>query len=110
MKQLGLYSVLSDKALGQTLFVIDKLDATSGKTAALAKKLSEFRAKLPAMGKKPLLVKNPAQKNLFQASRNLPWVSINVGNNLNILDIISADSVVILKDALELIEQTYGKK
>lgn len=107
MKLAGLFSVLSDKVKDEKLFVIGNLEVTA-KTRDLAKALENLAEKLPGIGRKITLVIAPTQKNLLVSGRNLPNLRINVAPSLNILDLIASDSVITLKDALPLIEQTYG--
>lgn len=108
MKRAGLFSVLSDKVKDEKLFVIGNFEAVR-KTRDLAKALQDLAKKLPAIGRKIILVIAPTQKNLLVSGRNLPDLRINVAPSLNILDLIASDSIIVLKDALPLIEQTYQK-
>ncbi len=45
--------------------------------------------------------------SLTRASRNLPYITPTIAASLNITDILKADSMVILKESLEVIEKTY---
>lgn len=108
MKLVGLFSVLSDKVKAEKLFVIDNLEVAI-KTRDLAKALQDLATKLPAVGRKITLVIAPTQKNLLVSGRNLPNLRINVAPSLNILDLIASDSIIVLQDALPIIEATYKK-
>ena len=50
------------------------------------------------------------QKDLIKSGRNLPNVSIQSASSLNILGLLSAPGVVVMRDALEIIEKTYLKE
>lgn len=111
MKRQGLFTVLSDKAQSGRLLVLDDLEMGEGKTRELQKKLQDLAAKAEGLDLKKRILLIIPQKNakLEQAARNLPQVKINTSTSLNILDLLAAETVIIFKDALPIIEKTYLK-
>ena len=106
-KILALFSVLTDKARSGQIVVVDNLNLTQPKTRELAAKLKDLRARFPALGRKQTLVITPGQNDLVRAAKNLPSIHLQTPANLNILELIAAPGLVIMKDALAGIEKTY---
>lgn len=100
----ALFTVLTDKVKGDKLMVVDKIDSTN-KTAQLAKQLQELSHKA-GLGKKQILIISAHNKDLQNASRNLPHAKVLIANQLNILDLLKYD-LIIEREALQVIEQTY---
>lgn len=75
--------------------IIDGLVVESGKTKDAQNLLNVL-----GLGKKVLIVYNNIDEKTFMAFRNLPKVDFLNVKGLNVYDIVNADSVVILKDAL----------
>ena len=107
-KVLALFSALSDKLKSEKVFIVDSFSLPEKKTKLLAEKLKGFRNHFPALGVKVLIVAGP-KTELGLPARNLPDITVRQGDNLNILEILNADSLVIAKDALSVIEKTYLK-
>ncbi len=100
-RTLGILSVLTDKAKEDRILLIDNLEVPSGKT-------KEFKTKLDNLatlqkGRKFLLIIRAKDEQIERAARNLSNVKVCVASNLNILELLWADGLIILKDALELI-------
>ena len=104
-KTKALFMSLSDKAGGKSLVVIDQIELSQPKTKEFAKVLSAFKD----LGKKQLLVMSRKDEKLFRASRNLPSVTPTLASSLNVVDVLKADGMMVLKDALAVIEKTYLK-
>ncbi|OGE78271.1 MAG: 50S ribosomal protein L4 [Candidatus Doudnabacteria bacterium RIFCSPHIGHO2_01_FULL_46_14] len=106
-KILTLFSVLSDKAKSGQLVVLDDLALSAPKTKELAGKLKDLQAKIPALGRSLTIVISEKQKDLVRAGKNLPNINILSASSLNILQLLSAQGVVVMQDALAGIEKTY---
>ncbi|MBI4049614.1 MAG: 50S ribosomal protein L4 [Candidatus Doudnabacteria bacterium] len=100
----ALYTVLSDKIRENKLVIID--DISANKTKDLSAKLSTIASKA-GLGKKQVLVLGSHNKDLERAGRNLPNAKVLMAGSLNIFDLLKYDPIVT-KDALEVIEKTYG--
>jgi large subunit ribosomal protein L4 len=80
----------------------------NAKTKEFVKVITGFKKQMD-LGKKQLFV-IPNDKNLVRASRNVSAVTPIMANSLNLHEVLRADSMIVLKDALATIEKTYLKK
>ena len=55
--------------------------------------------------KKDLIVTKQLDENLILASRNVQNVMLQEANEINVLDLVTADYLVITEDALKQIEE-----
>jgi large subunit ribosomal protein L4 len=104
----ALLMALSDKAKEGKLFVIENFKMEKPKTKEFAGMLESF--KKMALGKKQLLVIPATEKNIVRSSRNIPSITPITANSINTYEILKADSMVVLKDSIGIIEKTYLKK
>ena len=100
---LALRSVLSMKAKENNIKVIDSLTIESLKTKDLKNMLSN----LGLNGKTLFITSNDAE-NLYLASRNLNNVGVLLTSELNVYDMLNADKLIIVKDAVAKIEEVYA--
>lgn len=107
-KRLGLFSVLSERARGGRVLVVDNLDIAGGKTKAASETLKTLRGKFAADGKNILVIVPPKRPELIRAMRNLPAVQVALADSINLLELLWANNIIILKDSLVFIEKTYG--
>jgi large subunit ribosomal protein L4 len=105
MRQAALRMVLSDKVKNDHLIVLEAWDIATSKTKALADVLK----KLPSASKKSLVVTLAKDKNVIQASKNLPKVMSIGAANLNVLDVMKYEYLVASKEAVTLIQDRYKK-
>lgn len=97
---LALRSVLSMKAKENNIKVIDSLTVESLKTKDLKNMLSN----LGLNGKTLFITSNDAE-NLYLASRNLNNVGVLLTSELNVYDILHADTIVLDEEAVKQIEE-----
>lgn len=109
-KTKALYMSLSDKAKNGKLIVVDQILLEPVKTKAFAKMMEGFKDKVAGMGKKTLFVIPKSDPSLVRASRNLEHLTPVNASTLNIVDILKADNLFVLRDSLGVIEKTYLKK
>ena len=109
-KTQALFMGLTDKAKDKQFFVIDSLTFEQPKTKEFVKTLSALNSAFKFNGKSQLWVAPKKDDKLFRSSRNIQSVKTVLANSLNIMDVLKADSLVVLKDALPVIEKTYLKK
>ncbi len=108
-KTKALFMSLSDKVNDGKLIIVDGMDIENAKTKNFVQVMASFESKLNGMGKKQLLVMPKKQDSLVRASRNIPHFESTVATSLNVTDILKADTCVILKESLAVIEKTYLK-
>ncbi len=103
VKRLALKSALSDKVLTNDLIVLDSLATESYKTKVVADCLKAIGA-----GKKALIVL--AENNSFavKSAANIPGVKTAQINTINTYDIINADTLIVVKDAVAKLEEVYA--
>ena len=103
-RALALKHALSSKAKSGGLIVVDALTASEPKTAAL-------RGRLGSMGVDNALVIGGAQldENFQMAARNIPNVDVLPVQGINVYDIIRRPTLVLSKDAIDALEERFGK-
>jgi large subunit ribosomal protein L4 len=105
-KTKALFMSLSDKANDGKLIVIDGLNLEAAKTKEFVQIMKSFSAQL---GKKQMFVVPKKDASFDRASRNIPSLTSALATSLNVTDVLKADTMVILKDSLAVIEKTYLK-
>jgi large subunit ribosomal protein L4 len=106
-KSKALFMSLSDKVKDGKFIVIDAIALETPKTKEFVKIFATFKDKIKGFGKKPLMVLPKKDDSLVRASRNLQAINHTLATSLNIVDILNADTLVVLKDSLAVIEKTY---
>ncbi|UXR53210.1 50S ribosomal protein L4 [Staphylococcus simulans] len=103
MRRLALRSALSFKVQENEFKIIDAFGLEAPKTKEFTKVLSNLE--LP---KKVLVVTESEDVNVELSARNIPGVQITTVTGLNVLDITSADSVLITEAAAKKVEEVLG--
>lgn len=103
VRRLAMKSAFSSKVLDNDMIVLDSL------------KLDEFKTKkiinmLDAVGadKKALIVIPEVDEKVIKSANNISGVKTTLVNTLNVYDILNADKIIILKDAISKIEEVYA--
>jgi len=102
-RRKALAMVLSDKVAGGKFIVVDSLVLSEAKTKLVA----GLMKKLP-VGRKNLLVIEPENKAVSKAARNIVNITPISAKSLNIVDVLSNDTIVTSKAAIEVLEKTYA--
>ena len=108
-KTKALFMTLSEKAKGQKLIVIDRMQLEKPKTSEFVSILQGFKKAISDLGKKNMILMPKKDDALVRASRNIPSVFPTMANSLNLVDVMNVDSILILKDSLGVLEKTYLK-
>lgn len=103
----ALVSALSSLAADKKVSVASDLDQLQGKTKQAAAFVAAVRAK---SGQKVLVVVDQSRPNVLRALRNLENVSITSARRLNTLEAVSAQQVLFMAPALELLENRLAPK
>ena len=103
MRRLALRSALSFKVQENEFKIVDAFGLEAPKTKEFTKVLSNLE--LP---KKVLVVTESEDVNVELSARNIPGVQITTVTGLNVLDITSADSVLITEAAAKKVEEVLG--
>lgn len=104
MRRLALRSALSVKASEGRVSVIDGFDALE---VPRTRTIVDMLGAVGVEGR-TLLVLAAANEMVSRSAANLPWAKTILAGNLNLYDIFTHDHVVIARDALELIEETFA--
>ena len=99
-RSLALKSALSYKVLNNELIVVDNIDMADLKT----KTIKDLIKTIKAEGKVLFITKDEAE-NLYMATRNLGYVLSIMAEDLNVLDLVNADTVVCDEEAITYIEE-----
>ncbi len=108
-KTQALFMTLTDKVKENQFIVVDQIDLTVPKTKELVKVFADLKKGIKTMGKKQLLVTPKKDDKLSRSSRNLKFVNSVLASSLNLVDVMKADSLIVLKDSLPVVEKTYLK-
>ena len=100
MRRLALRSALSAKVNEDVLTVVDNISLDAPKTKEFQAVLANLKA-----DKKVLLVLENENVNVELSSRNLQGVTVLTPENLNVLDILSADRVIFTEGAITKAEE-----
>jgi len=106
MKAKAMISALSHMAAGGGVNVIEGVDT---KKVSKSKELAEVIKSLGLRGK-VLLVLPEKNDLIVRSGRNIKNLSVSLGTNLSVYDVLSADHVLFLKKALEEIQERYKGK
>jgi large subunit ribosomal protein L4 len=102
-RRLALKSALSSKVIDNAVIVLDALTVEDYKTKTVANCLAAIGA-----GKKALIVLAANDEKAVRSARNIPGVKTAQVNTINTYDILNADTLVIVKDAVNKLEEVYA--
>ncbi|PIW35074.1 MAG: 50S ribosomal protein L4, partial [Candidatus Nealsonbacteria bacterium CG15_BIG_FIL_POST_REV_8_21_14_020_37_12] len=105
MKRLALFMVLSGKIKNNLLILLDKLKIEKPKT----KEMTEILKKLPCKNESSLIALPELNKNLILAARNIPDIETIQAKDLNALDLLSFKYLIMPKEAIKLVKETFLK-
>lgn len=103
MRKKALFMVLSAKAKENLLLVLDNLKIEKPKT----KSMKEILDKLFLKKGSGLVVLPRMDKNIIRAVNNIPRVSTVQAKDLNVLDLLCYKYIMIPKEAIKVIKETF---
>ncbi len=103
VRRLALKSALTTKFNEGNIIVVDKIELAEAKTKLVAKMLKDLGAE-----KKALLVVEQGTENVVRASKNIPTVKDAYVNTINVYDLLNADKIIVVKAAMESIQEVYA--
>lgn len=103
VRRLAMKSALSSKVLSKDLIVLDSIKLDEYKTKEIANMLNNLKA-----DRKALIVLDSMDEKVIKSSRNIPGVKTAQVNTLNVYDMLNADKLIILKEAVNKIEEVYA--
>jgi large subunit ribosomal protein L4 len=99
-KRLALRKALSERLKAGDVMVIEDITLASGKTKEFLGVLSALQVQGTA-----LIVGHDANMNLRQASRNVSWVELTTGAEINTYQVLRSDKVLFTRSAFETLAQ-----
>jgi len=103
-KQLARRSALTLKSKEQKITVIDTISSSAIKTKQIVNLLQSFQFNTA----KILIVTPKHNKNIYLSCRNIPKLKVLESAQLNTYDIMNADRVVLMNEAVELVNTALG--
>lgn len=103
VRRLAIKSAFSAKTADNELIVLDALTMDTYKTKTIAEMLKALGA-----DKKALIVLPEVNDQIIKSARNIPGVKTAQVNTINVYDLVNADKLIIVKDALSKIEEVYA--
>ena len=97
---LAIRSALTYKVKNNELVIVDSLELANAKT----KDAKDLIVNLKLAGKVLFVTANDAE-NLYLATRNLGYAAVIMANQINVYDIVNADTVVMEEAAVKYIEE-----
>ena len=97
---LAIRSALTYKVKNNELVIVDNLELATAKT----KDVKDLIVNLKLAGKVLFVTANDAE-NLYLATRNLGYAAVIMANQINVYDIVNADTVVMDEAAVKYIEE-----
>ena len=103
VRRLAMKSALTSKFNEGSIIVVDEIKLADAKTKLMAEVLKNLGAE-----KKALLVLGGKDETVIRASKNIPTVKDAYVNTINVYDLLNADKIVVLKAAMENIQEVYA--
>lgn len=106
MRRKALFMVLSEKANNNLILAVEDLNMEKPKTKAMVEMLSKIYKK-----KESLLVALAGKNDIiFKSIRNLPKTKAMEARELNVVDLLNHKNLILEKEAVKKMEETFLKK
>lgn len=99
-RRLALKSALAYKTINSELIIVDGIHFETGKTKEAIAFLNSLN-----VNKNVLIVVDTIDENMILATRNLSNVILLEANEINTLDVVSADCMIVTEAAIKQIEE-----
>ena len=103
VKRLAMLSALSSKVAENEMIVVDAIKTDEFKTKTMVAMLKALGAE-----KKTLIVLDSVDNKVIKSAANIEGVKTTQANTLNVYDILNCDKFVIVKGAVEKLEEVYA--
>ena len=103
VKKLAMLSALSSKVSENEMIVVDAIKTDEFKTKTIVAMLKAIGAE-----KKTLIVLDTVDTKVIKSAANIEGVKTTQANTLNVYDILNCDKFVIVKGAVEKLEEVYA--
>ncbi len=103
VKRLAMLSALSCKVADNEMIVVDAIKTDEFKTKTMVAMLKALGAE-----KKTLIVLDSVDNKVIKSAANIEGAKTTQVNTLNVYDILNCDKFVIVKGAVEKLEEVYA--
>ena len=103
VRRLAMKSVLTSKFNDGSIIVVDEIKLADAKTKLMANVLKNL-----GVEKKALLVLSGRDETVIRAGKNIPTLKDAYVNTINVYDLLCADKIIVLKAAMENIQEVYA--
>lgn len=103
VRKLAMLSALSSKVSANEMVVVDAIKTDEFKTKTMVAMLKALEAE-----KKTLIVLDAVDAKVIKSAANIEGVKTTQYNTLNVYDILNCDKFVIVKGAVEKLEEVYA--
>lgn len=103
VRRLAMKSAFSAKAQTSDIIVLEAITSDSYKTKTIVNMLKAVGA-----DKKALIVLPTVDEKVIKSANNIPGVKTTQVNTLNVYDMVNADKLIIVKEAVNKIEEVYA--
>lgn len=103
VRRLALKSVLTTKLRDNEIIVVDEIKMNEPKTKAFNEFLKAVKA-----DKKALIVIDGKDENVVRSARNIEGVHTSMAQNINVYDLLKYNSLVLSKDALNVVQEVFS--
>jgi len=100
VRKLALRRVLGDLVTGGKLSSVETFSVADGKTKSFIAALGATAAK-----GKILIVSNSFDESTYLAGRNVAWVQLVTGSDVNVEQLLLANAVILVGDAVAILAQ-----
>jgi large subunit ribosomal protein L4 len=104
-KRAAMFSILSMKARGDQVLVVEDVDVSSGKTKDLVRQLSKV-----SNGERTVLIVRDEDALVKRAARNVPWLRALSYNRLSAHTLFYGERIILTESAARLLSEYYEEK
>jgi large subunit ribosomal protein L4 len=105
MRQLALRCILSSKVTEGNLKIVDQFSFEGPKTKEMVKVMDALKVE-----NKALIVTGESMQNVVKSARNIPGIKTLPASILNVVDLLSYNSLIMTEDAVRKAEKLWGER
>ena len=103
-KQAAVRSALTDRVQQNKVIVLDQLSMSEYKTKEFVKVMENLKA-----AGKTLVVMADKDERVIKSAGNIPAVKTTLTSQINVYDLMNAQTVILTKDAVAKLEEVYAE-
>ena len=103
VRRIAMKSALTEKFNEGNIIVVDQITLAEAKTKHMVEVLKNL-----GVEKKALLVLPGRDETVIRAGKNIPTLKDAYVNTINVYDLLNAEKIIVLKAAMESIQEVYA--